>query len=226
MSNQSRSRRSKRTSRHRRRTASATRQLILNAAEQRLIIGGPEAIRLKEIAADVGISHPAILHHFGSREGMVEALLVHAMRGLQAEVMAGWPSEKVPDIEGGLERFSHLAAKCGYARLFAWSILSGRKLSALKRGIARPAAELVHAGRVRTDAQAGRASPDIEDTLFAVVLFAITVFGDALYGPLLRRSVSLGDDADTGRRFRAWAARVFDVYRTQRRGESLGGSRR
>ena len=33
---------------------------ILDAAERRLAIGGPEALRLVDIAKDLGISHPAI----------------------------------------------------------------------------------------------------------------------------------------------------------------------
>jgi len=48
-----------------RRTKEEAQRVILDAAEERLANGGPEALRLQDIAADVGISHPAILHHFG-----------------------------------------------------------------------------------------------------------------------------------------------------------------
>src|SRR5215469_991121 len=82
-----------------------TRSAILDAAEKRLINGGPDAIRLEKIAADVRVSHPAILHHFGSREGLVEAMVLNGLAKLQAQLLAGWPSEKVPDVEGVLDRF-------------------------------------------------------------------------------------------------------------------------
>ena len=52
-----------------RRTAEEARRLILDAAEKRLAQQGPEGLRLQDIARDIGISHPAILHHFESREG-------------------------------------------------------------------------------------------------------------------------------------------------------------
>jgi len=37
---------------------------------------------LQEIAADVGVSHSTILHHFGSREALVEAVVTRALDGL------------------------------------------------------------------------------------------------------------------------------------------------
>src|SRR5579872_810328 len=101
----------------RRRTAAETRGAILEAAERRLLDGGPEAIRLQEIAADAGISHPAILHHFGSREGLVQAMVLRGVARLQAQFLEGWPSKKEPDIEGVLDRFYEVASRGGVARL-------------------------------------------------------------------------------------------------------------
>ena len=57
-----------------RRTASEAKSMILDAAEKRLREFGPAGIKLQELAADVGVSHPAILHHFGSRDDLVEAV--------------------------------------------------------------------------------------------------------------------------------------------------------
>ncbi len=149
----------------RRRSAQETRSAILEAAERRLLIGGPEAIRLQEIAADAGISHPAILHHFGSREGLVEAMVLRGIGRLQAQFIEGWPSAKEPDIEGVLERFYEVASHRGMARLLAWLILSGRAYGAMKPGVFKPAAERMHAGRVRRAQNEGRRSPELEETL-------------------------------------------------------------
>src|SRR5450432_3158548 len=55
----------------RRRTSDEARAAILDAAERRLVSSGPAGIRLQEVAADVGVSHPTVLHHFGSREALV-----------------------------------------------------------------------------------------------------------------------------------------------------------
>lgn len=187
-----------------------TRTAILNAAEKRLISDGPEGIRLQDIAADLGISHPAILHHFGSRERLVEALVAHGMAGLQEEFLAGWPSRKVPDIEGVMERFFRLAEKRGMARLMAWLVLSGRDLGATRPGGLTLAVQRMHGGRVRAAEKAGRPAPDFENTLFAAVLLSIMVLGDALFGTMVRGSVGLGSGPAVTRRFRKWLVKVCE----------------
>jgi TetR/AcrR family transcriptional regulator, repressor for neighboring sulfatase len=50
-----------------RRTPEEARRLILEAAQMLIARTGPEGFRLQDIAAAAGISHPLILHHFGSR---------------------------------------------------------------------------------------------------------------------------------------------------------------
>src|SRR5271165_5143251 len=72
----------------RRRTGEEARTAILDAAEQRLVASGPAGIRLQEVAADVGVSHPTVLHHFGSREGLIEAVVVRALDSLHAGLLA------------------------------------------------------------------------------------------------------------------------------------------
>src|SRR5580693_3024846 len=72
----------------RRRTAEQARSAILDAAERRLVADGPGAIRLQEVAKDVGVSHPTVLHHFGSREGLVEAVVARALDSLHGGLLA------------------------------------------------------------------------------------------------------------------------------------------
>jgi AcrR family transcriptional regulator len=199
-----------RTATRRRRSAAETRSAILEAAERRLLGGGPEAIRLQEIAADAGISHPAILHHFGSREGLVEAMVLRGIARLQAQFLEGWPSAKEPDIEGVLERFYEVASHRGMARLLAWLILSGQSYRTMKPGVLKPAAQRMHAGRVRRAQNEGRRSPELEETLFAATHLFILVLGDSLFGPSVRRAIGLGSGADSTRRFRRWLSKVVE----------------
>lgn len=204
------------TNGRRRRTAEQARREILEAAERRLVVGGPEAIRLQDIAADVGVSHPAILHHFGSREGLVEALAAHGLERLQSEILAGWPSKRVPDVEGVLDRMYRLAEQRGYARLLAWLILSRKKFHALPSGILRPLAERVHAARIRAARREGRPPPeDFDTSLFAAELVPLTVFGDALFGSFVRRSIGLPADAATARQFRKRLTAAFEILGTR-----------
>jgi AcrR family transcriptional regulator len=204
-----------RTATRRRRSAAETRSVILEAAERRLLGGGPEAIRLQEIAADAGISHPAILHHFGSREGLVEAMVLRGITNLQAQFLEGWPSAKEPDIEGVLDRFYEVASRRGIARMLAWLILSGQGNRTMTPGVFKPAAERMHAGRVRRALNQRRRSPELEETLFAATLLFILVLGDSLFGPSVRRAIGLGSGADSTRRYRRWLSKVVEQLETR-----------
>jgi len=200
----------------RRRSAAETRSAILEAAELRFLSGGPEAIRLQEIAADAGISHPAILHHFGSREGLVEAMVSRGIARLQAQFLEGWPSAKEPDIEGVLERFHKVASHRGMARLLAWLILSGQSYRAMKPGVLKPAAERMHAGRVRRARNEGRRTPELQETLFAASHLVILVLGDSLFGPGVRRAIGLGSSAYSTRQYRRWLIKVVERMESRR----------
>src|SRR6185295_4701389 len=68
--------------------ASDARERILAAAQRKLAEVGPEGLRLTELAAELSISHPAILHHFGSREELVQAVVERAMDGLNERLAA------------------------------------------------------------------------------------------------------------------------------------------
>lgn len=192
-----------------RRSATETRRAILDAAERCLVEGGPEAIRLQKIAADAGISHPAILHHFKSREGLTEALVVDGFAKLQAQFVEGWPSVKDPDVEGVFDRFYKIASDRGVARLMAWLILSGHTLGARNPGMLRRAAEKLHAGRVRRAKEGGFPAPPLEQSLFGAAFLAILVLGDSLFGPTLRAAVNLRSKGDAAR-FHRWLIKIVE----------------
>src|SRR5262245_18554336 len=81
-----------------RRSAEEARARILSAAERELMRVGPEGLRLTELARELRVSHPAILHHFGSREGLVAAVVQQAMRSLSADLLAALTAVKdAPD---------------------------------------------------------------------------------------------------------------------------------
>jgi AcrR family transcriptional regulator len=201
-----------------RRTAAAARRAILAAAERRLVAGGPEAIRLQDIARDVGVSHPAVLHHFGSRENLVEALAEHAIRGLEEEllrVVRGRPGHRdrlpvrVERVADMLERTSRVLAERRYARLLAWLVLSGRELRVVAGRFAE-FPQAVHAARIRRRGAEGRGPVALESTRFGVATTMLTLLGEALFGRLVRLAVGLADDPSTRRRFRRWMARAIE----------------
>src|ERR1700734_2003894 len=86
-----------------RRTAEEARAAILDAAERLLVAGGPAGLRLQEIAADVGVSHPTVLHHFGSREGLMEAVVARALDSLHADLLTA-----MREAPKSVDKVSHL----------------------------------------------------------------------------------------------------------------------
>jgi len=57
--------------------------LILEAAEAGMADGGPAGLRLETVAKAAGVSHPTILHHFGSRAGLIQALNLRTIQQLR-----------------------------------------------------------------------------------------------------------------------------------------------
>lgn len=192
----------------RRRSAEEARLQILEAAQRRLAASGPEGLRLQEIAADVGISHPAILHHFGSREGLLEALATHTAEGLNREIAARLETG-APDLREILALTRDTLASQGQARLLAWLALSGR-LTAEKPRPLGSLVEVAQARRSRHRAETGGAPPDPEDTAHAILLVAFSLFADVLIGDLLR--VSMGHPSGGEERFQDWLAALLEEH--------------
>jgi AcrR family transcriptional regulator len=193
-----------RSEKRHRRTAEEARRAILDAAERRLSEAGPDSIRLQQIAADVGVSHPAILHHFESREALIRAVVRRAIERFETDLIdelgraAGSDS---PSAAGMIERAFDVLVEKGHARVVAWLLLSGHEMDP-KSARVRTIAELSHARRMKR-APAGHA-PSFEDTLFRTLLVALAVIGDAVAGEPMRAALGLGEDQDAPRRFREW----------------------
>jgi len=101
-----------------RRTPHEARRLILTAAQEAIARTGPEGLRLHDIATAAGISHPLILHHFGSRAGLVRALTREAIAELKDKLVAAM-TERDYSIEEQLDRVFD-AFRDGLGQRLAW----------------------------------------------------------------------------------------------------------
>lgn len=186
-----------------RRTPEEARRLILETAQELIADTGPEGLRLQEIAARAGISHPLILHHFGSREGLVRALTRQAADDLRDRLIAAMASGGA-SLEQQLERVFD-AFRDGLAQRLAW-------LAAGERGagdsdaamIIRDIAEVLHGRRVA--AAAPGVVVDRADSEWLVHLVAAAAFGDAIFGARLLASAGKPASDAMARQFRAWFA--------------------
>lgn len=190
-----------------RRTPEEARRLILDAAEASMVSKGPAGIRLQDVARSAGVSHSNVLHHFGSRAGLIEALNRRTLDDLKAvlfEVMKAAHSS-AEDIIGP----AFAAYRDGLAQRTLWVLQApaqrgGESLLAFEEIV-----EALHARRLNT-ASPG-VSVDKAQTRAIVHLTTIAAFGDALIGARLRGRSDANEPA-ARRRFMKWFGALLDTY--------------
>lgn len=193
--------------------ADEARLRILDAAERRLTQDGPQALRLQELAKDLGISHPAILHHFGSREDLITAVVERAVSALHTDLLANFATTlaqaKAVQAEELLHRIAETLADRGQARLLAWLILSGLEPPQLASSVRlRRVVQGAHAfRRLRSE----RADLQLADTAFIVELTAFALLGDALFGERMRRLEGRTQNERASLAFRARLGQLLEA---------------
>jgi AcrR family transcriptional regulator len=196
-----------------RRKAEDAQAAILDAAEKRLNAVGPGGIRLQDVAKDVGVSHPTVLHHFGSREGLVRAVVERSFERLNADVraaLAGSP-EGSQSTAALLERVSAALASPSRARSLAWLALSDAGLPP-DVGRLSDVIQALHARRTLLRGRHQKSPPEMEDTVFAVLLTAFALGGEALIGRALYPSAGRADVEQASAEFRAWFGKMLFEY--------------
>lgn len=192
--------------RRQRRTPEEARRLILDTAQELIARTGPEGLRLQEIAAAAGISHPLILHHFGSREGLVRALTERAVTELRDKLIAALGSAEYSLDEQLNKVFD--AYRDGLAQRLAWlATVDRERHEAGNAMVMRDIADSLHARRLA--AAAPGATIDRADTESVIHLIAAAAFGDAIFGAQLRRSAGLEQGYETEQRFRSWLSSLI-----------------
>jgi AcrR family transcriptional regulator len=196
----------------RRLDAEAARQLILDAAEKRLVVVGPSGIRLQEVAADAGVSHPTVLHHFGSRELLVKAVILRSVEQINTSLVAAL--QRASDGAGGddlaeslIENAHQAFERTGHGRVLIWLALEGHAVEGGKVKLT-DIVDATHALRLaRKKDAAKRVSRD--DTAHTVVLAALALVAGAVLTPTLLANAGLASDARANVTFRKWLARVL-----------------
>jgi AcrR family transcriptional regulator len=174
---------------------------------------GMAGLRLQDVARAAGVSHPTILHHFGSREGLVRALNQRSLEALRNSVVARLASAQSGD-DSIKQTFA--AYRDGVAQRVLWLIQS-ETLEAPGGGLRffDEIVEALHA--LRQKFAAPGTVPDIEDTRAVIHLTTIAAFGDALIGPRLRQGTGEKERAARAR-FESWFAQLLDLYLNEKAG--------
>ncbi len=200
-----------------RRSAEESRRVILDAAAKRLAEQGPEGIRLQDIARDVGISHPAILHHFESRAGLVNALVDRTTSQLKEKLLGVLEGEHDQKDEAQMPRlvnntFEALSDQ-GTAKLLSWMLLTDADEEKNPTStVMSEIADRGHAARCKFADSVDQPHPEREETMFLVLLVANSAFGEAVVGDYFYEACGFGGDADAPRRFRKWLGEMLGAY--------------
>lgn len=188
-----------------RRTPEEARALILDAAEACMAKAGPAGLRLQEVADVAGVSHPTILHHFESREGLIRAVHLKSLGQLR-EVLTAAMTGADASVHPVAATFA--AFREGLAQRLLWILQSGPPPAGSSLPIFDEMIDHLHAIRLKL-AKPGE-TIDREDTRAIVHLTVVTAFGDAVIGQRLRRAPTPEADAEGAARFADWFVQLLD----------------
>ncbi|HEY4078472.1 MAG TPA: helix-turn-helix domain-containing protein [Rhizomicrobium sp.] len=180
--------------------------MILEAAEGTITRTGPAGLRLQDVAKAAGVSHPTILHHFGSREGLVKALNLRTLEDLKAALVAGMKTDD--DGDDGITR-TFAAYRGGLAERMVWLMQSEAAPPPGGMTIFEGIVAALHEVR-QSFARPGH-PPDIADTRAVVHLTTIAALGDALMGARLRQTSGAQERAQ-GAAFEKWFGALITQF--------------
>src|SRR6201997_2389913 len=89
------------------------REALVQAALREAELGGPEAISIKALAKELGVSQPAPYRHFADRDALLQAVTAEAFRQFNAILRE---SIAKPSKRSRLSRFAQAALDFGLKR--------------------------------------------------------------------------------------------------------------
>ncbi|WP_157247273.1 TetR/AcrR family transcriptional regulator [Nonomuraea typhae] len=174
-----------------RRKPDDAKRMILEAASKLLAAGGPAAVQVRAVAAEVGVSDAAVNHHFGTREQLLESLLRFGGAKLKAELrnaLSEW-------TDGPAELVRALAAiyADGYAELALALHRSGWRDTG--SGMLDEVIGRLHDQAVTRCAATGRTPPSREAIQLTMAALHQALAMEPMFGADFRRSAGLAATA-------------------------------
>jgi AcrR family transcriptional regulator len=186
----------------RKRAGPEVREEGLAAARRLLLAGGPAAVTLASVGQEIGMSHANVLHHFGSAAGLQSALMGSMIGDLTSALdnVVELLKTDAAAPRTVADRVFDAFDKGGAGQLAAWIILSGdvEHLHPVREAVRELVAAILGQS---TD----EAAP--ERVRSAVLMMAVSAFGDALIGPHVRGMLDQPDDA-----MRDLIARILPLF--------------
>ena len=181
------------------------RDAILDAAEKIVVQVGPAGLRISAVAKLAGMAHPNIIHHFGSREGLLNELAERVgtrvtERTTQAisETLLAVPEDRVAALTHVLDT----AYRGDEGKVAVWLHLSGAD-SSLRANMQR-IVELAHQLRISVYGKASYAN-----TNRLVMLVTMALIGEVVSGAGIKDALGFGSEERNRAHFRQWLAEIM-----------------
>ncbi len=188
------------------------RARILDAATERLGEVGPQGLKLADLAKELGVSHQAILHHFGSRDGLVAEVTRQVLQDLQSELASSIVMVDANHEDRAaqmIERAYDVMVRQGYGKLLCHLALAepdGHELD--RRRPLQMLAQVAHLVRERNTER----RHDPRDTAFVLMLLTYSVLGASIFEKSLLVAFGLADEPGVPAQYRAWLAALVTKH--------------
>lgn len=187
------------------RSPEAAKDAILDAAEDILTEVGPAGLRISAVAKRASMAHPNIIHHFGSRDGLIDAVAERvgerATQRITAAIdsaLAAPADERVAAVTKVLET----AYPGDAGRAAVWLHLSGAE-SSLKSNM-QQIVELSHRFRQSIEPNA-----DPENTNRLVLLITLALVGEVVSGSGIKTALGFSENNANRAHFKQWLAEIL-----------------
>jgi len=181
------------------------RNSILDAAEQIVCKVGTAGLRISAVAKNAGMAHPNILHHFGSRDGLLSALASRVGDRATARTTKAITLALHASPENKIQAMTHVldtAYPGDEGKVAVWLHLSGTDNS-LKKNM-HQIVELCHQLRESIDGSVNRS-----DTSRLVMLVTLALVGEVISGAGVKEALGYGKQEADRAHFHQWLAELL-----------------
>jgi len=181
------------------------RAAILDAAEKIVVDVGPAGLRISAVAKNANMAHPNVIHHFGSREGLLNALAervgTRATTRITAAISVALEA-KPEDRVKAMTRVLDTAYQGDEGKLAVWLHLSGVE-SSFKSNMEKIVL-LSHKLR-----EAVNGEVDYANTGRLVMLVTLALVGEVVSGSSIKEALGFGREDGNRAHFRQWLAEIL-----------------
>ncbi len=181
------------------------RDAILDAAEELMVEVGPAGLRISAVAKKAGMAHPNIIHHFGSRDGLVNALADRVGERATARITQAIKQATEAKPEDLVDAMTHVLDTSypgDEGKAAVWLHLSGAE-SSLKQNM-QSIVELSHSLRQKLDDNAS-----LENTNRLVMLVTLALVGEVVSGQGIKDALGFGNNDESRAYFRRWLSEIL-----------------